>query len=204
MMLKGRFEGRVKFGLMRSVFLPAKRIPAPRNSGTGNQARLAVEQSLLGLTVRTGAKMERIIFLFRWDGRIRGGQFLVWTFGVSFLSTLASMALVQAFIPRDPISGGWPADTKFWTVWSAGQLPGWIAIASLVARRLHDLGRSAIWLLPALAYAAVVKLATLAWPDFYNSPLALAISLPWLAAVIWLIAAPGEPQENRYGAPPTS
>src|SRR5262245_19178345 len=72
-----------------------------------------------------------IRFLFRWTGRSRGGQLIVWSFGVGLLSTLASMALVFAFLPRDPVLGGWPADAKFWSIWSLGQLPGWVATASL-------------------------------------------------------------------------
>lgn len=140
-----------------------------------------------------------IRFVFRWDGRIRGGQFIVWTFGVGSLSTLASMALVDAFIPRDPILGGWPADAKFWSIWSLGQLPGFVSTASLAARRLHDLGKSAVWLIPFFAYIAVLYLADFMWPDFKDTWMALILALPTLIVVLWLIGAPGEKHDNRFG-----
>ena len=113
--------------------------------------------------------MDWIRFLFRWNGRIRRGQLIVWSFGVGLLSTLASMALVFAFLPRDPVLGGWPADARFWSIWSLGQLPGWVAIASLMARRLHDLGKSAVWLIPIFAYFAVLQLVVFTWPGINNT-----------------------------------
>jgi uncharacterized membrane protein YhaH (DUF805 family) len=138
--------------------------------------------------------------LFRWDGRIRGGQLIVWSFGVGLLTTLASMALVFAFVPRDPVLGGWPADAKFWSVWSLGQLPGWVATASLMARRLHDLGKSATWLIPIFVYVAVPQLVVFMWPGINNTWMAVLLVVPMLIVTLWLIGAPGEKHDNRFGA----
>lgn len=141
-----------------------------------------------------------IKFLFRWDGRIRGGQFIVGSVGVALLSTLASMALVLALVPRDPVLGGWPDDARFWSVWSLGELPGWIATAALAARRLHDLGRSALWLIPIFVYGAVLQLVFFMWPGINNTWIAFVAILPMLAITLWLIVAPGERHDNRFGA----
>ena len=143
--------------------------------------------------------LDWIKFLFRWDGRIRGGQLIVWSFGIGFLSTLASMALVFAFVPRDPVLGGWHADARFWSVWSLGQLPGLIATASLVARRLHDLGRSAVWLIPIFVYLAVIQLVVFLWPGVNTTWMAFVLILPMLVVTLWLIAAPGDKHDNRFG-----
>ena len=140
-----------------------------------------------------------IRFLFRWDGRIRGGQLIIWSFGVGLLSTLASTALVFAFVPRDPILGGWPADARFWSIWSLGQLPGWVATASLMARRLHDLGKSAVWLIPIFAYIAALQLVVFTWPGINNTWMEFVLILPMLIVTLWLIGAPGEKHDNRFG-----
>lgn len=109
------------------------------------------------------------------------------------------MALVFAFLPRDPVLGGWPADAKFWSIWSLGQLPGWAATASLMARRLHDLGKSAIWLVPIFAYIAVLQLVVFMWPGINNTWMAFVLILPMLIVTLWMIGAPGEKHDNRFG-----
>ena len=145
-----------------------------------------------------------IRFLFRWDGRIRGGQLIVWSFGAGLLSTLVSLALLLAFIPRDPVLGGWPADARFWSVWSVGQLPGLVATASLMARRLHDVGRTAVWLVPIFAYVAALYVVGFTWPSINNTWVALVLMLPILVVTLWLIGAPGEKHDNRFGTVTTS
>lgn len=109
------------------------------------------------------------------------------------------MALIWVLIPPHPTLGGWPSDWKFWLVWSAGQLPGWIATASLTARRLHDLDRSAAWLIPVLVYGAVISFVGLTWPAINNMWGAFVLILPALIAMLWLIGAPGDRHDNRYG-----
>jgi len=140
--------------------------------------------------------------LFRWDGRIRGGQFIVGSLGAALLSTLASMMLLFAFVPVDPILGGWPDDVKFWSVWTLGQLPGWVATSSLTARRLHDLGKSAIWLIPIFAYVAALQLALFIWPGIDGTWVALVLISPILMVGLWLFSAAGENHDNRFGAMP--
>ena len=85
-------------------------------------------------------------------------------------------------------------------MWSLGQLPGWIATASLMARRLHDLGRSAAWLVPIFAYVGVLQFVALMWPGINNTWMAFVLILPMLVATLWLIGAPGEKHDNRFGA----
>lgn len=146
--------------------------------------------------------VDLIRFLFRWHGRITGRQLFVWTFGVGIVTTLASMFLIFTLL-RDQISRGFVADSGFWALWYAGQLPGMISSASLVARRLHDLGHSARWLIPAAAYFAAVGVASQKW-DLTNTWPGFAIAVSWVAATIWLFVAPGERRENHYGPAPAT
>lgn len=138
-------------------------------------------------------------FLFRWDGRIRGGQLLGWSFGVSGLSSLASIALVMAFVPQDPVHGGWYGDARFWSFWYLGQLPGAISSSSLTARRLHDLGSSALWLIPILVYGALLHVVALIWPDIDGTWVVFVLALPLIVVLFWLIGAPGDKHDNRFG-----
>jgi uncharacterized membrane protein YhaH (DUF805 family) len=124
---------------------------------------------------------------------------MVWSFlGVGSLTLLTSMALV-AFVPSSLVFGGLPADPRFWTAWSLGQLPGWLAQSSLTARRLHDLGKSAVWLFPIFAYLGVLQFIFFMWPDINNTWIAL-LMLPMFGVILWLIGAPGEIHDNRFGA----
>jgi uncharacterized membrane protein YhaH (DUF805 family) len=120
---------------------------------------------------------------------------VVWSIGVGVVSTLVSMALVFAFVPQ--VLGGWAADAKFWSVWSLGQLPAWAATTSLMARRLHDLGKSAVWLIPMYAYFSALIFV---WPGINNMWMAFVLILPMFIVVPWLIGAPGDKHDNRFGA----
>jgi uncharacterized membrane protein YhaH (DUF805 family) len=143
-----------------------------------------------------------IDFLFRWNGRIGRGQFLVWFFAAGFVSTILSMILVFAFVPQLP-GGGWLDDTRFWSAWSIGQFPGWLAQASLAARRLHDLGRSAWFIVACVVYVTALQSIYSVW-HLNEDWLDLVLGLPIVAAALWLFATPGEPHENRYGLAPTT
>lgn len=89
----------------------------------------------------------------------------------------------------------------------------WLAIAA-AAKRLHDTGRSAWWILWCV-------LATMVWSTLVAVVLLLSLGdnilipgsggfeihfaltmLPVLAATVWLHFAPGEPRPNRYGLCP--
>jgi uncharacterized membrane protein YhaH (DUF805 family) len=69
-----------------------------------------------------------------------------------------------------------------------------------MARRLHDLGKSAIWLIPIFAYIAVLQLVVFMWPGINNTWMAFVLILPMLIVTFWLIGAPGEKHDNRFGA----
>jgi uncharacterized membrane protein YhaH (DUF805 family) len=107
--------------------------------------------------------------------------------------------LLFALVTQNPVSGGWVGDARFWSVWSVGQLPGSISIASLMARRLHDLGKSAIWLIPIFAYYAMICLVAFLWPEINDTGMALPLVLPMFVVAFWLIGAPGEKRDNRFG-----
>ena len=91
----------------------------------------------------------------------------------------------------------------------------WLAFA-LIAKRLHDLGRSAwwipgavlIWLLAIVSLAGAIVLSgdpdmlapgtTTYWITF------AAMLLPLLVAAIWLHTAKGHAGDNRFGPEPTA
>ena len=91
----------------------------------------------------------------------------------------------------------------------------WIAFA-LIAKRLHDLGRSAwwipaavlIWLVAIISLAGAIVLSgdpdmlapgtTVYWITF------AAMLMPLLVAAIWLHTARGDAGSNRYGPEPTA
>lgn len=89
----------------------------------------------------------------------------------------------------------------------------WVAIAA-ACQRLHDLGRSAWLILPAmlglLAWSFAAALATVvtfgpdaAVPGTFGFWLVFAaVSAPMLAALLWLHFAPGQPHANNYGPQP--
>lgn len=147
--------------------------------------------------------MRWIKFLFRWDGRIRGGQLLVLAFAVELFATLLMMALVFTFLDRDPGTGAWRGDETFYLAVAVSHVPAWAAMASLVARRLHDLGLSASWMCAVFAYVGLLCLFEFAWGNSLNNTwLGAALAAPIFVAAIWLVAAPGERGDNRYGSAP--
>lgn len=141
-------------------------------------------------------------FLYRCDGRIRGGQFLVGLFGASLLGGLGSFVLVATLLDPDPARGLYRSDAEFWRVFMVGQIPGIVATAALIARRLHDVGKSAILAIPFFAYIAALSLAALGWPNINNTWLSAVLQLPIFAMLIWLFIAPGDPGDNRFGPAP--
>ena len=89
----------------------------------------------------------------------------------------------------------------------------WICLTA-AAKRLHDTGRSSIWILYAVALSLafsvlvfVVALLSLGQPvlqpnnPFYVWILALN-TLPALAITLWLHCTRGEDRSNRFGPPP--
>jgi uncharacterized membrane protein YhaH (DUF805 family) len=91
----------------------------------------------------------------------------------------------------------------------------WIAITG-TARRLHDMGNSALWIFGALAavfvwatVAALVVLFTLGVEALEPGAagyliIFVATIAPLAAAALWLHFAPGEQVENRFGPAPAT
>lgn len=89
----------------------------------------------------------------------------------------------------------------------------WVAIAA-ACQRLHDLGRSAWLILPAMlgllawSFAAALAAAFAFGPDAVVPGsvgfwlIFAAVSAPMLGALLWLHFAPGQPHANRYGPQP--
>lgn len=134
---------------------------------------------------------------------MRGGPFFIGLFGAGLIGNAASMLLVMTILRADPVTGGFRGDGAFWSLFVVGQIPGLLATAALMARRLHDLGKSAIWAIAFFAYFGVSASTALAWPNLSDA-VAIALMLPVFAMVIWLIVTPGDPEANGYGAAPTS
>lgn len=79
-----------------------------------------------------------ISFLYRRDGRIRGGQFFVGLLGASLISGLALFVLMTALVYFDPTRGPYRSDDEFSLVILAGQIPGLVAMAALMAADSDD------------------------------------------------------------------
>lgn len=99
--------------------------------------------------------------------RGRSGRISFWlSLGVAALLVLLARALDPAGMPWQAVGG------------ASGLLAPWLVVTA-AARRLHDVGRGAPWLLVGLV--PVVGQVVLAF---------------------WVALLPGEPGRNRYGAPP--
>jgi uncharacterized membrane protein YhaH (DUF805 family) len=110
------------------------------------------------------------------------------------------MTLVFTLIPRDPVLGGWPADAKFLSILYITSLPSGISTASLAGRRLHDLGRSAVWLFAIFPYVGILQFIDFMWPGIKGTWAHVFLALPMLVVILWLISAPGDKHDNRFGA----
>ena len=98
-----------------------------------------------------------------------------------------------------------------------------VPLAAAIVRRLHDTGRTGLWVLMPLPFglyglyamerlfAYVPRLIRAEGQDpavfafMAEFTWAFGAALLWLAALIWLIVflcGRGQPQENRYGPPP--
>ena len=111
--------------------------------------------------------------------------------------------------------GLWVMNASFlgWRGVVANLAFGWLACAA-ISKRLHDLGRSAwwmlggvlTWLVAAIAVALAVALAAgpealeTGAPGFWAT--FTALMLPPLGLAVWLHLAEGEPVANRYGPGP--
>ncbi|WP_395644470.1 DUF805 domain-containing protein [Terricaulis sp.] len=135
-----------------------------------------------------------------WTGRLNRLQFILGSYSLSFVSTLAMMALVPMLAP--PAPGGFVANNAAWTVIAITQLVPLPWQLSLFTRRLHDVNLSGRWLLvlPAIVVADLGLIRV--WAAFDESVWEMLLFLPMLAGMVLVFFAPGRPEPNRFGAPP--
>ncbi len=76
----------------------------------------------------------------------------------------------------------------------------WLILFQAV-RRLHDIGRSAVWLI--LGLLAAIAVFGTAEPLLGAADATAAAGLVWLIGIVALGAIPGTKRANAYGAPPS-
>jgi uncharacterized membrane protein YhaH (DUF805 family) len=138
--------------------------------------------------------MDRIRFLFDINGRVPRRSFAVAT-AVFVAGMILAWRLALIF------EGG---------ALGVGLALGLPALAMILAygafavRRLHDLGRSGLWLWAALAGLRVITLDALRPHGWLLAVVAVAVSIPALVAFCALLILPSQLGENAYGLDPLS
>jgi len=136
--------------------------------------------------------------------------FVVQMLGIAAIA-VPVMAELQASIESEilPQLDRLEAAGTFMLVFMAALGISYLALlASAVARRLHDTGRTALWGLlpfPFFAYNTVMfwlSWTDLIWPnEWLNLSLGLSNAFGFLATIVLivLLALPGAPEPNRFG-----
>jgi uncharacterized membrane protein YhaH (DUF805 family) len=165
--------------------------------------------------------------LFGFQGRLSRGDYWLILVSVVILDAVAMALYPRPYIPpalmseEDPFTRASVAAAAFQSNWIntiLGVLLLWPAIAASV-KRLHDRGRSGVWLIafwgPAFVsgvFGVVVHELWLVWQygmaiPFYIWPQGPFLTGSTVAFVLWLWGLielgflPGTPGPNRYGRP---
>jgi uncharacterized membrane protein YhaH (DUF805 family) len=129
-----------------------------------------------------------------------------------FLLAAATLLVLQAAVAAAMWSSG--AAFHGWQALAAGAAFAWLGYAA-ISKRLHDLGRSAWWIPAAVllwlvgAFVFAVGIAVAANPDVLapGTPAYwvtfLLMMLPLAGIALWLHAAAGDSDANRFGAAPS-
>jgi len=138
-------------------------------------------------------------FLWSWDGRLNRRQTLLGIYGLGIVATIGMFILFPLI--GVPSGGGYlMSQTAMWAIY----LPSLVVApfqASMLARRVHDHGKSARVLLIGLALF-LVGILIVELPAIRDTALEIVIALPIVLGFFWLILAPGDAAENAYGPPP--
>ena len=138
--------------------------------------------------------MDRIRFLFDLNGRVPRRSFaiatLVFGAGMGLAWRLALMFNGGAL--GVGLAIGLPA---------LGMI---LAYGAFAVRRLHDLGRSGVWLWGALLGLRLLTLQALRPQGWWLPVVVVAVALPALAALAALLLLPSHLGENAYGLDPLS
>lgn len=153
---------------------------------------------------------------FKFSGRSRRKEFwyfILFNFIASFVLGRLDMLLgTYSIVPIDSFGGGSWVTTyySYYTIGTLGTIYSFLAIIPLLAlysRRLHDVNRTALWILAPIIYIllafALVFLAFIA-PSI-SGILMIILSLAILAfAIIFLVwmCTEGTSGSNQYGADP--
>ncbi|MDO1560296.1 DUF805 domain-containing protein [Brevundimonas sp. 2R-24] len=105
---------------------------------------------------------------------------------------VGAATLIVALALYQGLFSGWPRLLTAWLVYTAL----FVSAVCVLAKRLHDVGRSGWWSAPLL----LLFIWAWPWPDGWLDHLAALIVV---VAALSLASLPGEKAFNRYGPPAT-
>ena len=139
--------------------------------------------------------------LFGVKGRVNRLQYLGGLLGVSLICTAAMFPMMALFADKAP-GGGYSDSPRTDAVMWLCATPAAVVETTLMIRRIHDLGRSALLLLWGAIYWAVLLCATnVVWPGLRQTIFEFIAASPLFIALVILQFAPGQKQSNRFGPP---
>jgi uncharacterized membrane protein YhaH (DUF805 family) len=130
------------------------------------------------------------------------------TIAVPLMAELQTSIETETEPPWDRLEAAWWSVLVFMAALGISYL---VLMAAAVTRRLHDTGRTALWGLlpfPFFAYNTVMfwlSWTDLIWPDewlFLSVSLSSGLGVLATIVLIVLLALPGAPEPNRFGARP--
>jgi len=141
-------------------------------------------------------------WLFSFEGRL--GRLAAWRrpIPLGIFSTLALVAMML-FLP-DP----WLARIGILPLFGGLLLINWLALTSVIVRRLHDIGLSGWWILtyPAVLggfAAGALYCLGLSSPFEFLAPALFAGCVLTILVALWvLFGVPGQGHDNRFGPVP--
>lgn len=139
-------------------------------------------------------------FLWGWQGRLNRRQALLGFLALGVFSTIGMFVLLP--LVGETSGGGYlVSGADLFVV----RLPGLLLLpfqASMIARRVHDHGRSA-WLLAALAAVMIGGSWVFDLTGLRDTAFEMVAALPISLVSFWLLLAPGDTAANAYGPPPS-
>lgn len=130
------------------------------------------------------------------------------TIAVPLMAELQTSIETETEPPWDRLEAAWRSVLVFMAALGISYL---VLMAAAVTRRLHDTGRTALWgLLPFPFFAYNTVMFWLSWTDlikpdewlFLSVSLSSGLGVLVTIVLIVLLALPGAPEPNRFGARP--